>query len=657
MKDHIKKILLVLFFLSMIQLAAESQSTRPLSVRMAESIVQRHPDHYGSWNYETGTVLKGFEDLWRFTDEVKYYNYIKSTVDYVVNNDGIISGYKMSDYNIDQVKEGCSVLLIYKQTGENKYKVAADTLRSQLNKHPRTSEGGFYHKLRYPKQMWLDGLYMGEPFYCEYGKIMNEPANYDDVALQLKLMEKHARDETTGLLYHGWDEDRVQYWADPVTGTSPVFWGRALGWYAMALVDVLDHFPEEHADRDSIIQIFQRLAPAIKDFQDPVSKVWWQVIDSINSSGNWKESSASCMFVYALAKGVRMQYLDSSYLEVAKNGYGGIINEFITYNSDSSVNLLNTCEGTGVGGSYDFYAGRGRRINDPKGTGPFIMAGVEIEKAGLLVPPDRFILDSLNKDAVFLSWQDHSSNETGFIIEKNSGQGFEFLADLESNVTHYQDSAIIEGTIYEYRISTYHSNDTSIFSNILSVVSAPTGASGYTPAHNSTDISTGVSLMWQPGRIVNSHNVYFGKTNPPAFVKNTADTIYNPGTLDGNTMYYWRIDEVNENYITTGEVLSFTTEEVQSGFNSPSETDKLVNVYPNPAKDVLYIAMNSPYESKALIEVIDLLGNRVITAKTGGLITGLDLRSLTQGIYFIRIESAVSDKVFTMRFAKTGDKR
>lgn len=354
------------------------------SVRMAESIMLRYPNGYGNWDYVTGTVLKGFEELWRRTGDPRYFDYIKKTVDNVVNTNGTIDNYRLSDYNIDEINEGRMLLLLYKETGEEKYKQAADILRSQLENHPRTSECGFWHKQRYPHQMWLDGLYMGCPFYAEYGKLFNEPEDFDDVVNQLTLMEIHARDSTTGLLYHGWDESRNQEWADPVTGRSPSFWGRAIGWYAMAIVDVLDYLPTDHTGRDSVIAILQRLADAVSDFQDDSTGVWWQVMDQGDREGNYLESSVSCMLVYALAKGVRLGYIDESYSTVAEKGYQGILKEFITENTDSTINLTRTCITAGLGngrdGTYNYYVNEtGIRSNDGKGVGPFITASIEIE--------------------------------------------------------------------------------------------------------------------------------------------------------------------------------------------------------------------------------------------------------------------------------------
>ncbi len=360
------------------------------SVKMAESIMARRPAGYGRWDYVTGTVLRGFEEIWRITGDKKYFDYIQKTVDRVVNEDGTIDRYRVTEYNIDNVQEGSMLLLLYKETGREKYKKAADLLREQLEGHPRISEGGFWHKQIYPWQMWLDGLYMGSPFYAEYSKLFNEPENFDDVVKQFVLIDKHLKDEKTGLYYHAWDESRQMFWADKETGLSQCFWGRGLGWYAMAIVDVMDYLPADHKGRESLIAIIQGLAETIKKYQDDKSGVWWQVLDQSDRKGNYLEGSASTMFVYALAKAVRMNYIDKEYFKTVKKGFKGLLTDLIYKDSIGNLNLLRVCSGAGLGGnysekirdgSYEYYVYiEPIRPNDGKATGPFMMAGAEIEK-------------------------------------------------------------------------------------------------------------------------------------------------------------------------------------------------------------------------------------------------------------------------------------
>jgi unsaturated rhamnogalacturonyl hydrolase len=236
--------------------------------------------------------------------------------------------------------------------------------------------------------MWLDGLYMGEPFYAEYAVTFNEPAAFDDIAKQFILMERHSRDDKTGLLYHGWDESKQQRWANPQTGRSPNFWGRAMGWYAMALVDTLDYFPEKHKQRAELVAILNRLAQAVAKYQEPRSGLWYQVLDKGTAKGNYLESSAACMFVYALAKGVRDGHLPDSYMQVARNGYSGILREFVKTDAHGQLNLEGTVNVGGLGGnpyrdgSYEYYLSENVVTNDPKGIGALLLAATEMEIAG-----------------------------------------------------------------------------------------------------------------------------------------------------------------------------------------------------------------------------------------------------------------------------------
>ncbi|MEN3325602.1 MAG: unsaturated rhamnogalacturonyl hydrolase [Acidobacteriota bacterium] len=235
--------------------------------------------------------------------------------------------------------------------------------------------------------MWLDGLFMGEPFYADYASTFKEDAAFDDIAKQFILMERHSRDDKSGLLYHGWDESKQQRWANPTTGRSPNFWGRAMGWYAMALVETLDYFPQKHPQRAELIAILNRLARATAKYQDARSGLWWQVLDKGQAKGNYLESSAACMFVYALAKGVRNGYLPASYMKTANDGYRGIQKEFVKYDASGHFNLAGTVSVAGLGGnpyrdgSYEYYISEKVVTNDPKGIGAFLLAATEMEIA------------------------------------------------------------------------------------------------------------------------------------------------------------------------------------------------------------------------------------------------------------------------------------
>ena len=364
---------------------------KALSEQVAETVMNRWKDSFAlgsqaKWSYDMGVILKGFEGIWRNTGDVKYYNYIQKQMDYFVQDDGSIKTYRPDEYNIDHINNGKLVLLLYRVTQKEKYLKAAKLLREQLLTHPRTKEGGFWHKKIYPYQMWLDGLYMGSPFYAEYANLMNEDTAFNDVANQFIWMEKHARDAKTGLLYHAWDESRQQQWANKQTGTSPLFWARAMGWYATALVDALDWFPENHPKRKDLIAILNQLVNAVEKVQDPKTGLW---LDILNYNGpgkekNYFEASASSQFVYAVAKGVRKGYLPAVKISIAKKGYDGIIKQFIKV-EDGQTNLHGTVKVSGLGGnpyrdgSFAYYMSEDVIVNDPKGVGAFLLASNEIE--------------------------------------------------------------------------------------------------------------------------------------------------------------------------------------------------------------------------------------------------------------------------------------
>jgi unsaturated rhamnogalacturonyl hydrolase len=355
------------------------------SVRMAESVMRRHPLLAKKWAYEWGVALKAIEQVWLKTNDNRYYDYIKKNIDEFVGPEGDIKTYRLEEYNLDRINTGKLLFLLYNTTGDERYKKSACLLREQLGTHPRTSEGGFWHKQIYPHQMWLDGIYMAGPFYAEFAGTFGEPQDFDDVARQIILVESHTRDPRTGLLYHGWDESKSQKWADPETGCSPNFWGRAMGWYAMAIPDVLDHLPEDHPEREKLAEIFGNMIGALSAVQDRSTGLWYQVLDQGSRQGNYLEASASCMFVYAMAKGSRKGYLDSQYLDVAQRGYEGVLERLVDVDDQGLVNLNRICSVAGLGeepyrdGSFEYYISEEIVTNDYKGVGPFILASVEME--------------------------------------------------------------------------------------------------------------------------------------------------------------------------------------------------------------------------------------------------------------------------------------
>ncbi len=384
MKTFIAAILLLM------SVVAATAQTR-LSEQLTETAMNRIwvddrnlPGIPPKWNYEQGVILKAVEQMWYATGDPKYFRHIQKGMDHWIDEKGNHKDYHLEEYNIDHVTPGTAMLLLYRVTGNEKYRKMVELLRSQLKTHPRTNEGGFWHKKIYPYQMWLDGLYMGEPFYAEYSSIFGED-NWNDIANQFVWMERHARDPKTGLLYHGWDESKQQKWANKETGMSPHVWGRAMGWYAMALVDTLEHFPAGHPRRAELIAILNREAAAITKYQDAKSGIWWDIIDLGGREKNYLESSASAMFVYALMRGVREGYLPEKYLKTATRGWAGIKKEFIKTNAQGQTDWEGTVSVSGLGGnpyrdgSFDYYMSEKLRTNDAKGLGPAIRAAIEIE--------------------------------------------------------------------------------------------------------------------------------------------------------------------------------------------------------------------------------------------------------------------------------------
>jgi len=423
----------------------------PMSQKMAATVMKVWPMDTSSivgkpfkkWNYDEGVVLKGMEGVWQQTADRTYFKYIQQSMDNLVSKDGsTITGYKADDYTLDNILCGRNLLMLYNVTGSEKYFKAATMLYDQLKKQPRTPEGGFWHKKRYPDQMWLDGLYMAESFYAQYAGMMHKEADFDDIANQFILMEKHARDAKTGLLYHGWDYSKKERWSNMQTGLSQEFWGRADGWYAMALVDVLDYFPQDHLKRPELIAILNRLATAITKYQDPKTGVWYDILDKPEGKGNYLEASASSMFTYALAKGVRNGYLAESYLPVAEKAYKGLLTQFITTDASGAVTLKGTVSVSGLGGqpyrdgTYGYYLSEKVVDNDPKGVGAFLQAAVEMERLanrdlgkGKTVIVDSYFNDEHRVDKI-IGDQNLSYH---YKWEEEDNNGFSFFANAFHN--------------------------------------------------------------------------------------------------------------------------------------------------------------------------------------------------------------------------------
>jgi unsaturated rhamnogalacturonyl hydrolase len=370
------------------------------SQRLADSEMARRsnslafkPGGKAKWDYTAGLFTLSLLKLNQAAPSSRYAQFANDAVGSFVAPDGSVQGYKLSEYQLDAINPAKTLLVLWQTDpkADPRYTVACALLVGQLETQPRTPDGGFWHKERYTNQMWLDGIYMADPFYAAMAPFTKDPQQvYDDVAKQYRLIDEHTYDAQSGLNYHGWDAMKVQPWANPVTGCSSNFWGRGEGWYAMALVDVLDFMPTNHPGRAQIIAALQKTAAGLLKWQDAKSGVWWQVLDQGDRLGNYREATASAMFVYALAKGVNDGYLPREYIPAIEKAYAGLIETFVRPDGDKRWKLIQCCSVAGLGGSpsngkyrsgsFDYYISEPIVENDMKGIGPFILAGIEVQK-------------------------------------------------------------------------------------------------------------------------------------------------------------------------------------------------------------------------------------------------------------------------------------
>jgi unsaturated rhamnogalacturonyl hydrolase len=364
-----------------------------ISDDMARSVMDRYKPGDFRWHYEDGLVLQSVYKLGQYNACREYRDWVRLMLDPFVGEDGSIDTYREEDYNLDQINPGKVLFDLYLDTGADKYRKAVERLREQLRKQPRTASGGFWHKKIYPHQMWLDGLYMQGPFYARYAKEFGSAEDWNDLLSQFVLAENHTRDPRTGLLYHAWDESRKQLWANPHNGCSPHIWGRAMGWYCMALVDTLDYLPagtDYDQWRATLTGIAVRLSRALRAAQDPDSSLWFQILDQGGRERNYLETSASAMFVYFLFKSASKDYLSpeekAPAIEAARSGYRGLVGRKLSRDEHGTPHLDGICSVAGLGGmpyrdgSFDYYVSEPVARDDFKGVGPFILASLEAER-------------------------------------------------------------------------------------------------------------------------------------------------------------------------------------------------------------------------------------------------------------------------------------
>jgi unsaturated rhamnogalacturonyl hydrolase len=384
--------------------AITNDTISPWSVLMAENLMKNPSIASGPslQSYVFATALKGLRELWKATEDSAYLQYISEIVDDNLPSYEGLAG--MTYYDMDFINGASLILFMYSQTGDSKYVPAIDSTLKYLNSMPRTSDGGIYHKGTTSYRLQLDDLYMIGPFMAEYGILFNQPEVYQDAVRQALLFKKYMRDTITGLMYHAWyDGEHAVY-----DGCTPYFWGRGIGWVIMGLVDMLDFLPEDYTGRDSIILMYQDLADAISNAQDDESNVWWQVVDKPSIGNNYQESSASCMFVYAIAKGIRLGYPDNSYLPVVEKGIQGIMDTFLEIVDESTINILDACPGQGP--SFDLNNYFGSTAKNVHAVGPFI--GASLETSGLNIFPVSIAEDKLDKEILMSNYPNPFSGVT-----------------------------------------------------------------------------------------------------------------------------------------------------------------------------------------------------------------------------------------------------
>ena len=357
--------------------------------RIADGLMNIYPILDAHWSYDYGVVWKGMEALYAATGNEAYFNYIKHGVDSFLNADGsVIRGYDRAEYNLDYLNNGKTLLYLWRQTGEAKYRAAAELLLEQVHSQPRTPEGGFWHKKIYENQMWLDGLYMCAPFYAQAARDFGHPEWTDDVVRQFTLIREKTMHRPTGLSLHAWDSARVQPWADPETGCSPHVWGRAVGWYACALADTLEVLPEGSEARYKLTALLCDLLAAVWRARDPQTKVWHQVLDQPGRPGNYAESSCTAQFIYATAKAARLRFCAAATPVELREAYKGAVDQFIEVYKGNAI-VCKCCQVAGLGntqrrdGSFAYYMSEPIVSNDCKGSGAMLQAAVEMEGYGL----------------------------------------------------------------------------------------------------------------------------------------------------------------------------------------------------------------------------------------------------------------------------------
>ena len=345
-----------------------------------ERVRQGKPAH---WNYIDGCMLNALLTLSEITGEAVFADFVETFVDSFVGEDGTIRTYDPAKYNLDDINEGRVLFPLYRKTGREKYRLAADRLAEQLKDQPRTWEGNFWHKRIYPDQVWLDGIYMAQPFRALYARELGD-RDYSDIVHQIETVRRRMFDPEKGLYYHGYDASKTIFWADPTTGCSKHFWLRAIGWFATALADLME-IVDDPAALDGLRPVFTELMAGIAPYAEADTGMYYQVVDQGAREGNYLETSGSSMIAYAMLKGARLGVLPQEYAILGKKTFDGILRRYFKAEG-ADVELGGICLVAGLGpadnprrdGSYEYYISEPIVKNDAKGVAPLVMCYTEV---------------------------------------------------------------------------------------------------------------------------------------------------------------------------------------------------------------------------------------------------------------------------------------
>jgi unsaturated rhamnogalacturonyl hydrolase len=393
-----RKSIIILLLIFSSKIMAQTNQNKVLadnlkwSERTALTIFNKYPKAWQidgtekpKWDYKMSLVLTAFEKLYQKTNYKKYFNYIKEYADEMIDSSGNIKKYDVKEYNIDYVNPGKLLFNLYDITKDDRYQKVIQQLRTQLETQPRTASGGFWHKQIYPNQMWIDGLYMAEPFYTQYTVTYESGKALDDVAKQFELVQNHLVDKKTGLVYQAWDESKQIGWANPETGTSPTIWGRGIGWYMMALVETLDYYPKTNPNYKVLVGYLNQISKNVLKYKSEAG-LWYQVTDKPEMKDNFLESSSSAMIIYSLAKGADKGYLTSNYKKIAQKSFDAFVKEFVKKGENGEVIISNVSSNVGLGGkpfrdgTNEYYIKSKTRDNSSPALTAFLLSAIELKK-------------------------------------------------------------------------------------------------------------------------------------------------------------------------------------------------------------------------------------------------------------------------------------